>query len=83
MRGNTRRAAIRYPIFGIGLQGKTPAVTAQRRLNLYMDVQPQEDKSLYSLHPTPGLQLFANFGDGPIRGMLDGGTVMYAVHAGS
>lgn len=74
---------MRYPIFGIGLEGKSRPVTAQRRLNLYMDVQPQEDKALYTLHPTPGLLLFASFGTGPIRGMHTVGELMYVVHAGT
>lgn len=71
---------MRYNLFGVGQKGKSPNVTAQRRMNLYMDVQPQEDKTLYSYHPTPGLTLFAAFGDSPIRGMHKVGTLMYVVH---
>lgn len=74
---------MRYPLFGIGLQGKSPRVTAQRRLNLYMDIQPQEDKTQVSLHSRPGLSLFAAFGDSPIRGALPVGNVVYVVHRGT
>lgn len=74
---------MRYPIFGIGQQGKSPNVTAQTRLNLYMDIQPQEDKTVLSLHPTPGEVLFVDFGLTPIRGMHTVGSLMYVVHAGT
>lgn len=74
---------MRYPLFGIGLQGKSPNVTAQRRVNLYMDIQPQEDKTQLSLHSRPGLSLFASFGDTPIRGMLPVGSLLYVVHSGT
>ena len=71
---------MRYPIFGIGQQGKSPNITAQRRVNLYVDVQPQEDKSQIALHPTPGLTLFTDLGDaGPVRGLFSVGDTMYAV----
>jgi hypothetical protein len=73
---------VRYPIFGIGLQGKSSNVTAQSRNNLYIDIQPQEDKSQISLHSRPGLTLFTSFGDNPVRGAIVVGSVMYVVHRG-
>ena len=49
-----------------------------------MDVQPQEDKALYTLHPTMGLQLFSDFGSsGPVRGWHVIGTKLYVVHRGT
>lgn len=74
---------MRFPILGIGIQGKSPNITSQVRDNLYMDIQPQEDKTQISLHSRPGLALFADFGDTPIRGMLPHGTVAYVVHRGT
>jgi len=74
---------MRYPIIGIGLQGKSSNVSAQRRMNLYMDIQAQEDKTMISLHERVGLALFANFGDTPIRGMLVAGGLLYVVHRGT
>ncbi len=71
---------MRYPAFGIGLQGKSSNVTSQSRNNLYMDIQPQEDKTQISLHARPGLTLFCAFGDTPVRGAIVVGSVMYAVH---
>ena len=59
---------MRFPLFGVGQRGKSPNVTAQSRNNLYLDVQPQEDKTQISLHSRPALSLFAEFGDEPIRG---------------
>jgi len=74
---------MRYPIFGIGQKGKSPNVTAQNRLNLYMDVQAQEDKTQISLHPTMGTTLLSNFGDTPARGMFSVDNFMYIVHLGT
>lgn len=56
-------------ILGLGIQGKSPAVTAQRRLNLYYDVQPQADKSTIAAYPTPGTVLFCDTGASATRGM--------------
>jgi len=74
---------MRVPILGIGQVGKSPNVTAQSRNNLYLDIQPQEDKAQISLHSRPGLSLFASFGDTAIRGMLPVGTLLYVVHRGT
>jgi len=74
---------MRYPLFSVGLQGKSPNVTAQQRMNMYLDMQPQEDKTQVSLHERPGLSLFADFGDTPIRGMLPVGSLLYVVHRGT
>jgi hypothetical protein len=74
---------MRYPIAGIGTQGKSPNVTAQGRINLYMDIQPQEDKTLLSLHERPGLSLFSDFGDTPARGAIVAKELMYWVHRGT
>lgn len=57
----------RYPMFGISQKGKSPTVTAQRRLNLYAEINTAEDKSPISFYPTPGLELFATV-SGTVRG---------------
>jgi len=75
---------MRYNLFGVGQKGKAPDVSAQRRLNLYMDVQPQEDKVRYSFHPTPGLTTFADFeSSSPCRGMLAVENLLYVVQGGT
>ena len=72
---------MRYPIFGVDQTGKSVGVAAQRRLNLYMDIEPQEDKTQISLHPTPGLELLVELGaGGGIRGMHTVNEIMYVVH---
>lgn len=68
------------PLFGIGNTGKSVDVDAQQRLNLYVEVNQDPEKHVLTLYPTPGLTTFANFGDSPIRGLHDRGTLMYAVH---
>lgn len=75
---------MRYNLFGVGQTGKAPDVTAQQRLNLYMDLQPQEDKTRYSYHSRPGLTLFYDFNSSsPVRGMLAVDTLLYVVQGGT
>lgn len=68
------------PLFGIGNTGKSVNVDAQQRLNLYVEVNQDAEKHVLTLYPTPGLTTFTNFGDTPIRGLHDRGTLIYAVH---
>lgn len=70
-------------LFGLGQKGKSAAVTAQRHLNLYCEVNQQGDKGPVTFYGTPGLQLFTSFGDTPIRGMLGVGDFIYVVHRGT
>ena len=74
---------MQVPLFGIGQQGKSPAVTSQRRLNLYYEFQPEADRTLVSVHHTPGLELFVDLGESPIRGLYPKGNLLYAVHRGT
>lgn len=68
------------PLFGIGNQGKSPNVSAQERLNLYIEVNQDAEKHVLTMYPTPGLVTVVNFGSTPIRGMYDHGGLRYAVH---
>jgi hypothetical protein len=70
------------PLFGLGQQGKSPAVTAQRHLNLYAEIQQEGEKSQVTFYGTPGLTLFAALGETPIRGMIEVGDSVFAVHRG-
>lgn len=56
-------------LFGLGVQGKSPNVTAQRRVNLYAEIQFEQDKTRVAYYPTPGLVPFAMLGASPVRGM--------------
>lgn len=56
-------------VLGPGISGRSRAISAQQRLNLYMEVRRDEDKSDLVAFGTPGLRPFADVGDQPIRGM--------------
>lgn len=71
---------MQIPLLGLGLQGRSLALSAQRRLNLYLEIDPQGDKSKVSAHPTPGLTLFADLGDTPVRAMHAVGDHLYIIH---
>lgn len=57
------------PILGPGIAGRSRAISAQKRLNLYMEVRKDEDKSSLIAFGTPGLRLFSDMGAQPARGM--------------
>ena len=71
------------PLFGVGLSGKSPNITAQRRLNVYYEFQKFEDKTKVSIIGTPGLTLLCSLGDTPVRGMIAVGSLLYVVHRGT
>lgn len=70
-------------LFGLGQKGKSAAVTAQRHLNLYCEINPQGDKGPVTFYGTPGLQLFTSFGDTPIRAMTAANDFIYPIHRGT
>ena len=70
------------PLFGIGQQGKSSTVTAQRHLNLFAEFVPDGDKTRMAFYGTPGDTLFTSFGDTPIRGVIVAGDFAYVVHRG-
>ena len=45
-------------LFGLGNQSKSPNLTAANRLNLYYDIQTDNDKTQIAALCTPGLDLF-------------------------
>lgn len=74
---------MKQSLFGVGLQGKTLNVSAQRRINLYLEFRPEDDGIRLVAHGTPGLTLFADFGDTPARGVHVVGSLLYVVHRGT
>ena len=72
-------------LFGTGQQGKSPSITAQRRINCYYEYSPDGDKTAVSIIGTPGKSLFVNFGDTPVRGMHvpQNSDYVYMVHRGT
>ena len=75
---------MQLPLLGLGLQGRSPNISAQKRLNLYLEIHAEgRDKTEVSAHGTPGLQSFYDFGATPIRAMHGLGDYLYAVHRGA
>ena len=75
--------AIVLPILGAGIAGRSKAVSAQKRQNLFLEVKPEKDKTNLAAYPTPGLTLFANAGNNPSRGLwwLQALNLLYSVNA--
>ena len=60
---------MQLPILGPGVAGRSRAVTAQKRQNLFLEIKPEKDKSNLVAYGTPGLKLFTDVGANPIRGL--------------
>lgn len=72
---------MQVPLFGIGQEGKSPFITAQRHLNLMAEQTVDGDKTTLVFFGTPGLQTpFVSLGDTPIRGWIVLGMLLYVVH---
>ncbi len=71
------------PLLGIGQQGKSSSVTAQRHLNLYAESPIDGDKVRIAFYGTPGTTLRVSFGDTPARGWIKVGSLYYVVHRGT
>ncbi len=76
-------------LIGVGIAGRAQAVTAQRRLNCYLDIQEEGDRAIVVAYGCSGLTELVNLGTGPIRGMesppdhaymyVAHGTTMYKI----
>lgn len=71
------------PLFGLGVQGKSVNVNAQKRINLYCQIEPDKEKNVITMYPTPGLTAFVNFGANPDRAFYVKGDFQYHVNAGT
>ena len=73
------------PLFGLGMASKSPYVTAKQLTNLYCEVRPDGEKSALVAYGTPGLSLFVDMGDTPVRGgrAMDGISLAFFVHRGT
>jgi hypothetical protein len=57
-------------LFGVGTKSASPAITAQRRINCYVERRQEDDRTAFSLIGRPGLQDFVtSTGSSPTRGM--------------
>lgn len=60
---------MQLPILGPGISGRSRAVSAQKRQNLFLEIKPEKDKSNLVAYGTPGLKPFISLGSSPIRGL--------------
>lgn len=72
---------IQLPILGPGIAGRSLAVSAQERRNLYLEAKGEKDKTNLAAYGTPGLLPFADLGQYPIRGIwwMQAQNLIYAV----
>lgn len=73
---------MQIPLFGLGIQGRSLNLSAMRRVNLYLEVDQDGDKSRITAFGMPGRDLFVSLGDTPVRGMHAIGDFLYVVHRG-
>lgn len=72
----------RVALFGEGILAKSPVVTRQRRLNCYLEVRKDQDKSSIVCYGTPGMRLAFNAAtplNFPARGILGNDNGLYVV----
>lgn len=75
---------MKYRLFGLGLKGKSPNVTAQHRINCYVERLIDELTEQTSIIASPGMDLFVGtLGDTPLRGWIVVDTLLYVVHRGT
>lgn len=75
-------------LFGVGLKGESPAITAQSRINCYLQPQQENDKTRLALVGSPGLSPFCTtIGASPSRGFWPvkslATPLLFTVHAGT
>lgn len=68
------------PLFGIGNQAKSVNVSAQDRLNVYVEVNADAEKHVITMYGTPGLSSSVDFGAFPSRGWYRLGNFNYIVN---
>ncbi len=68
---------MRVPLIGAGVSAKSKTVSAQRRLNCFLEPQPDEDKTAVAVYGTPGMVQVYDGGALVHRGCLTEGDVAY------
>lgn len=71
-------------LFGLGIQSRSRAVAPGYGQNVYFENRPLGEKAEVVAYGTPGLDLFADAGDTPWRGLIAVGTTdnYFGVHRG-
>ena len=68
------------PLFGLGLQGKSPNVTSNTLINAYYEFQKEKDRTRVAIYGTPGYTEFIDNGNTPWRGLRVVNDILYGVH---
>ena len=68
-----------FPIVGGGLFFGLASITAQERINCYVETVQDAENSGFSIYGIPGLELFVNTGGNPARALLGVGYALYVV----
>lgn len=71
---------MRVNLFGGTLKSKSPNLSAQQRINCYVELQRDGERGRVAILRTPGLTSFVDFGDTPIRGAIEANDKIYLVH---
>ena len=71
---------IQTPILGLGIQSGFPSITAQERVNCYLEMIQDSEKSRIVAYGTPGKTTWLNLGSTPVRGCLSFNDYLYIVH---
>jgi hypothetical protein len=66
------------PLFGLGIQSRSNNVTAQKRVNMYLETVIDGEKQRTVAYRTPGLRLIMALGS-PVRGWYAVNDVFYVV----
>jgi hypothetical protein len=74
---------MKFRLFGLGLKGKSQVVTAQHRINCYVEKIVDEDTEQTSILASPGMDAFSDQGDTPGRGWIVVDDLLYRVHRGT
>lgn len=72
----------RIPFATNSYQSRSLPVSAQRLVNVYPEIQPDDAKGKVPLFGCPGLTRFATLAGGPVRGLYCWGGSLYAVGGG-
>ena len=70
---------MKMDLFGFGQQGRSSKVDAQSRVNCFIEVQQDKNRTQTAIYGTPGLTLIEKVSQYPTRGMYSVGTVVFIV----
>jgi hypothetical protein len=73
----TGETSVIVPLIGAGVKSKSAVVSAQRRLNVYLEPQRDQDKTPIAVYGTPGLTKVMDEGALPFRGGVAVGDTLY------